>query len=180
MPNKSLERTRERWSVNLKRRRARRSAQSLGLVRHIADIAGAVLLSWMLAGCVPAIIRRSPAVTGTVAFNGVPLAAADAFVQSDGNAACSASALHVVTDTRGSFTIPAGHSFEWYSLIQLGDRGFGWRLCFEYEGRSYVGYQEVGWGSAPKVAHVECELSSETSSTGDGPPRLYSCKRHEP
>jgi hypothetical protein len=160
--------------------RARRSTQSLGLVRRIADIIGATLMSGVLAGCVPAMIRRSPAVSGIVRLDGMPLVAATVFVQSDANAACSASPLHAATDAQGGFAIPVGRSFEWYSPIQLGDRGYGWRLCFEYQGRSYLGYYETGWGTAAKKARLECELAAEAPATMSGVHSPLSCKLREP
>lgn len=149
-------------------------------MRRVATIIGAALSCWVLAGCVPAMIRRSPAVTGTVTLDGVPLVAADVFIQSHGNAACNASALRTVTDERGAFAIPVRRSFELYSPIQFGDRGYGWRLCFEYQRRYYLGYHEMGWGIAPKTARLECELAVQENSTESGVRSPFSCKRHEP
>jgi hypothetical protein len=125
-------------------------------------------------------IRRSPAVTGAVALDGVPAVGASGFVQFNANESCNGSSLRTVTDKRGAFAIPVGRSFEWYSPIQLGHRGYGWRLCFEYQGRYYLAYQEMGWGIAPKNVHLECELAVDPYSAESGVFPALPCKRHEP
>ena len=134
-------------------------------------IIGTALASIALAGCVPAMTRHSPAVTGTLKLDGVPVAGARVFANWNRDAACHESKVLsvTVTDKDGSFALPVGRAFEWYPLIVLGDYGYGWRLCFEYNAHSYLGIVDMGWGRPPETFRVECDLSNDA----------HACKRLE-
>jgi hypothetical protein len=127
----------------------------------------------------PAMIRQSPEVAGTLTLEGAPLAAAVAFVQTDANAKCGESSLRAVTDERGYFSIPVDRSFEWYWLVPLGDRVYGWRLCFEYQGRSFQGYDGMSKHIPPKQIRLECELSPQKNGAEETPRSPFACKRRE-
>ena len=149
-------------------------------MRRVTIMVCAGLASWVLAACVPAVIRRSPAVDGTVTLDGIPVVAAPVYVQTDANARCSDSPLRTVTDKRGHFAIPIDRSFELYWLVPLGDRVHSWRLCFEHQGRSILGYHAMSGDIPPKHIGMECELSIKDNSAEGATRSPFFCKQHEP
>lgn len=105
-------------------------------------------------------VRYSPHVKGTVTVGDAPAIGAQIFVQTNANDACDASSRHSIADETGSFEVPTGRKFELYSPIQLGDRGFGWRMCIVYEGKYFAAFGQGGWGGPPKSVRLACDLST--------------------
>ena len=159
---------------------ARRSAQPLSHIRHIAVIIGAAFVTGVLSGCYPAMVRHSPDISGTLALDGVPVVGAQVYVQWNGGEACNASPLRDFSDARGFFALPTARSLELYSPISLGHRGSGWRVCFEYKGRYYLAFTDLRWGAPPKRVRLECDLVADSQLNGYGSYPGALCRKYEP
>jgi hypothetical protein len=141
---------------------------------------GVTLTAAALCGCYPAMVRTSPRITGSLMVDGIPAAQAKVFIQTNANKACNSSSRVTVTDEQGSFDLPLQRRFEWYPVIQLGDRISGWRVCFEYKERYYLGYREMHMGLPQKRAHLECDLMREAPSNAEGSRHDQICQGRKP
>jgi hypothetical protein len=137
-------------------------------MRYLSAFCAAVV-GFSLSGCWPAMVRYSPQVRGTVTAGNSPASGAQVFVQSNANDACDASSLHAIADQNGVFEVATGRRFELYSPIQLGDRGFGWRMCIIYEGKYFAAFGQGGWGGPPKKVRLACDLSAGEVPSASAP-----------
>lgn len=138
-----------------------RSGRLTSGIRASSRAAGATLALCSLTACYPALIRHSPEITGVLTLNGAPVSGAAVYVQSDANDFCNASPRVGRSDEQGRFEVAADRRLELYSPISFGDRGSGWRVCFDHEGRYYLGYTDLRWGLPPERARLECDLAAE-------------------
>ncbi len=134
------------------------------------------VVSSSLSGCWPAMVRSSPHVQGTVTVGDAPASGAQIYVQSIADDACDASPLHSVADENGAFAVSTGRRFELYTPIQLGDRGFGWRMCIVYEGKYFAAFGQGGWGDPPKKVRLVCDLSTGEVPSASAPHRPGVCQ----
>ncbi len=148
--------------------------------RKLASVLVIALTAVALCGCYPAMVRHSPRITGRLTVEGIAVPQATVFVQANANQPCNSSSHRTVTDEQGTFLLPLQRRFEWYPIIELGDRVSGWRVCFEYKERYYLGYRELGGGLPQKRAHLECDLLLDPESTIGGSRYDQICRERMP
>jgi hypothetical protein len=149
-----------------------------GHMRNAIIMLSAAMSVTLLVGCVPAITRDAPQITGKVTIDGVPTKGVVVIVQKDANAPCGQSSNRTTADERGYFKVPTGHRFE--VLAPLQDfRRFNWRLCFDYGGRVFAGYAGAGDMPAPSKVRLQCELSTGESDESVSASPLGICRLQE-
>jgi len=84
---------------------------------------------------------------------------------------CKESLINTSTNTAGEFHFEAVKEFE--ATISVGDRFFGWAVCFEIDNKLVLGWgkSEVGY-SYPNVELI-CELNNTERNTPNGSGRCY-------
>jgi hypothetical protein len=82
---------------------------------------------------------------------------------------CRESRIKTSTTTAGEFYFEAVKEFE--AVVSVGDRFFGWAVCFDVDGELVLGWgrSEVGY-SYPKVELI-CELKDPEKNTPGGSSR---------
>jgi len=136
----------------------RHQAQVVVRDRVVVAVACAAITG-ALSGCYPALIKQSPRIDGALTLDGAPVEGARVYVQTETNEPCNSSPVLVVSNRDGAFSLAPRRHLELQPIIPLGDRVIGWRVCFEYQGRYYLGLDVLGGYSAGKPVRLECDLN---------------------
>lgn len=149
------------------------------LMRALAKFIGVTLLAGLLGGCYPAIVRTTPRVVGTLKADGIPVPHAKVFVQSRGDETCNGTPVRAETDEQGSFVVPVRRKLQLKPIILWGELLAGWRVCFEHDGRYYVGRYELTRGWVAEAVSLECDFAAEPEMSPEGPHPGQICRSRE-
>ena len=121
----------------------------------------------LLSGCMPWIIRATPAVHGTIFENGIPVANADIYViYTWREEPCHEATIAARTASDGSFSVKGTRGL---GVVGYGDYVAGFTLCIRTGNLWHFGYHEGGMAySPPRQVALHCELSA--SPTARAPP----------
>jgi hypothetical protein len=140
------------------------STSPLDVVMRVGSFA--LLISAIgLGGCIPVSTQVTPAVTGRIYSENVPVQDAQVYVIPWFHSKqCGPSSTHSTTSMQGTFTFAPIHETDWIFPIGPTARLFDWAVCINYKDRWVLGYAERDFAYLRhKSVLLTCDLSASTS-----------------